>query len=697
MTDHTGPPLRILVVALLLSSGCSVAAPVLAPPEPLTASEGRAVAALIALEDALVYDANLFGAAAESSSPEVRVRAALAAGRIGSDEARPLVRRLLLDPDSAVAASAAFATGLLADSAATARLATLMHPDTARRRPTVAIEAAIALGHIGTAEAAAVLVSFLSSVDPQTTDLQRVAAAALVAAWRAGEPSIEPFARWAESPDGETRWRAAFALARSPGVGAVEALLRLLPDPSPEVRANALRGLSAAAVQRSLVSPDVVVPLLVEALGTDSYPVRIEAARALGTYRSPPALSAIRGLLTDSSSHLAVVAAEALGAMGEAGDSAIPDLSRLAQDPAAPPYLRATALRSLLAMDPSARVALLADLADDPSWRIRAAVVEGLARRRVEAIPDLQTLARDSDARVAAGALQAIVYSLGPDEIGQARPLLLEQVRSPHVAVRIPSLQGLAWLSDPATYPTLLDAYDAARRDEEPEAAVAAIDAIADLGLAGMMTPERAFFARFPRPEAREVHRRALVRFGQAAESAWGPLPEEASPEMRLSYAELVLDWISPTAEETILPRVRLTTEHGVVDLLLLARDAPRTVANYLALAEARFYDGLEWARLVPDFMIQGGDPVGDTTGDPGYSIPDEQNRHRFGTGSAGMALAGPNTAGSQFFLTHSPQPHLDGEFTVFGQVISGQDVVERLLPGDRIVSVREITESDEE
>jgi len=93
----------------------------------------------------------------------------------------------------------------------------------------------------------------------------------------------------------------------------------------------------------------------------------------------------------------------------------------------------------------------------------------------------------------------------------------------------------------------------------------------------------------------------------------------------------------------------------------------------------------------VPDFVVQGGDPRGDGLGGPGYSIRDEINRRRYRRGAVGMALAGPDTGGSQFFIALTPQPHLDGGYTVFGEVVAGMDVADRLLQGDRIERVREV------
>jgi cyclophilin family peptidyl-prolyl cis-trans isomerase len=123
-----------------------------------------------------------------------------------------------------------------------------------------------------------------------------------------------------------------------------------------------------------------------------------------------------------------------------------------------------------------------------------------------------------------------------------------------------------------------------------------------------------------------------------------------------------------------------LNTSEGAVRVELFPGEAPRTVENFTKLAGEGFYDGLTFHRVIPDFMIQGGDPRGDGTGGPGYEFEDEFNDHKVARGALAMANAGPNTNGSQFFIvTADACPWLDGKHTVFGQVVSGQDVVDRI------------------
>ena len=133
-----------------------------------------------------------------------------------------------------------------------------------------------------------------------------------------------------------------------------------------------------------------------------------------------------------------------------------------------------------------------------------------------------------------------------------------------------------------------------------------------------------------------------------------------------------------------------LETSKGTIDLKLYPEHAPKTVNNFVFLARSGFYDTISFHRVIPNFMIQGGDPTGSGSGGPGYRFDDElaENPLTHESGSLSMANAGPNTNGSQFFITHSPQPHLNNRHTVFGKVKSGQAVVDAIDQGDTIQSI---------
>ena len=151
--------------------------------------------------------------------------------------------------------------------------------------------------------------------------------------------------------------------------------------------------------------------------------------------------------------------------------------------------------------------------------------------------------------------------------------------------------------------------------------------------------------------------------------------------------------WSTPPAMKIDVKKnytATIVTNRGTIEVALSAQYAPKTVNNFVFLARDGFYDGVSFHRVISNFMVQGGDPTGSGSGGPGYRFEDETrgNPLKHETGVISMANAGPNTNGSQFFITHAPQPHLNGKHTVFGKVIEGQDVVNAIRQGDVIQRV---------
>lgn len=192
------------------------------------------------------------------------------------------------------------------------------------------------------------------------------------------------------------------------------------------------------------------------------------------------------------------------------------------------------------------------------------------------------------------------------------------------------------------------------------------------------------------------VHRfeEALGLFEAALKEKLEPEQKETTEQFRKMAAGYVDLWKSEQgirtreAKADDLPRILLTTTKGEIELELFENEAPNTVANFIELTSKKYYDGLKFHRVIPGFMAQGGCPRGDGTGDPGYRFKDELSgsiRSHF-RGSLSMANSGPDTNGSQFFLTHLPAEWLNGKHTVFGRVVRGQDVVDRLRVGDAII-----------
>lgn len=139
--------------------------------------------------------------------------------------------------------------------------------------------------------------------------------------------------------------------------------------------------------------------------------------------------------------------------------------------------------------------------------------------------------------------------------------------------------------------------------------------------------------------------------------------------------------------EDVRMTKAIMETDKGTINIEFFDSDAPNTVENFVKLSKDGFYNGLNFHRVIPDFVIQGGCPNGTGTGGPGYKIKCEINPNKHEAGSLSMAHAGRDTGGSQFFICHSPQPHLDGLHTVFGQT-ADMDIVNAIKAGDKIVSV---------
>jgi cyclophilin family peptidyl-prolyl cis-trans isomerase/HEAT repeat protein len=654
------------------------------PPRVLHADDVPAVADLLQLEDERLVDSDLLLQSAASPSAEVRRRTALTMGRLRWAEGMPVLLELLVDPDTAVAATAAFALGHLGDTLAVPALVQAL-TDGSRRSVTVAAEAAAALGKLPTAAGGDALIRVLGETPLSAAD--PMIAEALLAIWRYPRgPDLSPLARWAAAPDAELRWRAAYAMVRRPDPAAVPVLMQLSADMDARVRSLAVRGLTGPLADTAGIPRRDIEPLLLQASEDPDYQVRISAIRSLGTLSGTMAIRRLESLL-GGSDHAALAAAEGLGALGPAAASAAPALEEFAVDPRSPVGLRSAALGALAQVERARGERVAERLAVDPSWRVRAAAGRALARIGPLERAELAQLLRDPDPRVAGTVLEAAV-----DTAGGAGPpsrlLLIEAVASRDTRVRAAGLRGLARLRDPASLPLLLDAYQRSVRDGQIDAALAAIEALGALRAAGSPAAN-AFFHRFSRPHDYRVRQRAEQVFGDLARRHWGPVYPVGTDRPLEDYRELVHRFFIEAGSSRELPRAFIDTGTGTVEIELFAQDAPLTVENFLRLAEDGYFDGQEWPRVVPNFVLQGGDPRGDQTGGPGYAIRDEINRHRYLTGTVGMALSGPDTGGSQFFVTHSPQPHLDGGYTVFGRVVAGQETVEGVQMGERIHRVR--------
>ncbi|MEZ4379756.1 MAG: peptidylprolyl isomerase [Nannocystaceae bacterium] len=213
------------------------------------------------------------------------------------------------------------------------------------------------------------------------------------------------------------------------------------------------------------------------------------------------------------------------------------------------------------------------------------------------------------------------------------------------------------------------------------EARLSALAALAAAKEAGTRGAPRARLSPLLRDPNVSVRRAAasLLGAGEGAD-AWAPAQAEEATAFGPELGAQVDAWLRRPARA-----LRIHTRAGVIEIDLRPAPAPINQANLVALAERGYFDGLTWHRVVPGFVIQGGDPRGDGSGGPGYQVPCEWSDLRYERGVVGVALAGKDTGGSQIFITQRPQPHLDGRYTIVGRVAQGMEVVDAMLAGDRI------------
>ena len=594
--------------------------------------------------------APLAGVLASDSDPEVRQMAAFAIGLIGDAAgAEPLVAALS-DPDAIVHGRAAEGLGLLAHKPAADAIAQMMQTHLA-----AGVLAGIEpddLDHPKPAAVEAVRLGIYALVRLGAYD--QLAAALL-------DANGTPISRW---------WPVAYAFRRIPDPRSGSPLLTLLEGTGAISRAFAARGLGIHKERRA------IAPLIaVVASNAEFIPVRIEAARSLGELGATEAVDTLIKVLAtrkvDPNLRLEIVTA--LGQLG--APASVEILVDLLTEPW--PSIRAAALVALARTDPDMFITVISGLDPDSHWSVRAALASALVNVGLErAHPRLTAMLHDSDQRVIPAVLNALV-ALGAKN---AEAALLERAESEDAVVRVTVANGLARLKSSPGVAALVKAYERADKDPTYIARAAVLAALVELD------PEAAkpllTRALGDRDWALRVRAAALLTKLDPGVDLSAMRPAPAAPLTELNE-------LTPMINPPISPMAYIDTEKGMIQIELAVLDAPRTVTNFVSLARKNFLGGTPFHRIVPNFVVQDGDPRGDGEGGPGYTIRDEINQRPYLRGTVGMALDWEDTGGSQFFITHAPQPHLDGRYTVFGRVVAGMEVIDQLMQWDQIRTVR--------
>ncbi len=614
------------------------------------------------------------------SEPRVRRRAALAVGRVGLPAGVPPLVELLNDPDVEVRQMAAFAIGLIGNRTGVAPLTTALSDPS----PLIQGSAAEALGLIGDSGAADALGKMVAALvqsgavaqpPPAADEARRDTPAA---AFRLGVFALmrlkayDQLAAAVLDSSGKPRttwWPVAFALQRLEDKRSLAALQVLARDADPYTRAFAIKGLGAL---RDRTSVAMLVPLVT----SPDTGVQVEAIRALGKIGDAAAAQPLLRLIQARATAAPIRqdAVEALGGMRAPGlADALIDLLGDTD-----PLVRAAALKAASSVSPENFILILSGLDPDPDWHVRSALATLLGTLpRQSAMPRLMSMISDPDQRVTAVVLSSLVKLNAPG-VGD---ILLDHLKSDDPVVRAAAASGIGELRLPAGAQALPAAYQFALRDSTYVARAATIEAFSKYGIS--VAHSLLDVALGDKDWAVRVRAAALLRQGDPqseAETRIRPAPTRLPPDAYRSPA-----LVSPQFSTQAF----IDTDRGTVQIELAMLDAPLMVDNFVTLARRGFYNGLTFHRVVPDFVVQGGDPRGDGEGGPGYTVRDELSERPYLRGTVGIALDWRDTGGSQFFITESPQPHLDARYTVIGRVVEGMDVVDRLQQNDVIRRIR--------
>jgi cyclophilin family peptidyl-prolyl cis-trans isomerase/HEAT repeat protein len=624
--------------------------------------------------------------------PAVRQRAALAVGRIGDERSVPALTTLLKDADAGVRAMAAFALGEVESIAGADSLVTIVKGDEQGELRARAIEA---LGKIAAALPAEQQARQreLGAVIREAVEVEAQRSSAsgrltillgLTAALRARPADAGPtIAKFLNAADGRIRSDAANTLARLRLKDGNEQLRKLLVgDLDPNVRANAARVLGATDDKASFDA------LLARALDDSDGRVRISAIRALAMLKDRRAAEPlIKRAVTDQNELLEI--ATTLGRVLPQTD----DAAAIAWLREANKKLNHTAPEVEIAFGRIAPAAYLAELSGkefSADWHVTAAVANGLAEVAglPESLATKSELTKTAEARLrkmlasngSDYAIPEVLRALAAFKPGDLKEVLFVGLKNSDAIVRAAAADLLGELP-PAEEITqaLIAAWPRTATDSLNDAALSILDSLAkQKSAAANGAIENALNSS-----------NYLVRARAAALLKTNGRGDFSARIGTVRTKNTTADYRRALARIGRKVHAVVTTSRGSFTIELLPSDAPLTVDNFVHLAQRHYFRGITIHRVVPNFVIQDGDPRGDGNGGPGYQIRCEINEVPYDRATLGMALSGKDTGGSQWFVTHAPQPHLDGGYTVFGRVTAGMDVVDKIVRGDVVRSIR--------
>jgi cyclophilin family peptidyl-prolyl cis-trans isomerase/HEAT repeat protein len=582
------------------------------------------------------------------ADPVVRARATLAVGRLQDSLTVPALVPLVADPAGTVRREAVFALGQVGHRSARATLEGALRD----RDPEVVALALEALGKLGDGAATASLVPFLR----RGTAAQKMRAC-------------------------ESLWR----LADSSGLGP---LLAALGERDPAVRWRVIYALE------KLPAPERIVPAVAPALHDRDPLVRAHAARTLGRERSPLATSALLAALDDVDPAVIVNAVRALQQVADGSVRPGRRLGRLLAH--RDPHVRVTAASALAdsfawvgsADDTLALRAVLRQGMQDSDFATRGACGRALITRlRLAGLDLARPLFSDTIAYVRTAVLEGLRV-LRAEDLGGTPPRAVNALSGAfhtgnHQLVKMTAADVAGSLIGRTRHPAFQPLLAAFRQGVDARDMLLAAACASALGEAGdTVSVPRLAAAYAARGHDADADARIAIRdaLRSLAGRAFADSVERAHPSPAPPASGDSAFHATPRARGAILH-----TSVGTMEWAFFTREAPQTVRNFVTLAQRGYFDSLWVHRVVPDFVIQDGDPSGTGSGGPGYTIRCEYNPLRYEAGMVGMALSGKDTGGSQWFVTLSPQPHLNGRYTIFARVVRGLEVARQVTQGARV------------
>ncbi len=656
-------------------------------------------ARIIQLEDERNLNGNELAKLLKHASPKVRERAALAIGRIGDKRGTAaLIDLLQTEKDESVRAMTAFALGEMEDAAAVPALLAFLEPGkfpiSVRARPVEALGKIASvpanvelLGKATLEQISNRLLEQLPNPEFTLTADKKLTASLTITALMRVRPTaaVEPLTQQLKSGDADIRAQTANALARirQPIASAVPALLGALNDSDHNVRANAARALGVSKDSKA-VEP------LIKSLGDKSEQVQVSAIRALaaiGDKRVVEPLIAFgnqlinqtpgngRNLLSNAN-----LAFEVVGPLGSL------------KDKRALPLIRQIRAAVGVGGSPEAETAI-AKFGEEEffskldysaltktDWRRVINFSQGLKELSPESAKKWFSifLADFDHDKIYARALPELLSAMAKLDPQWTSSNLRRYLQLKDVNARATIAALLARLQNSESLESLIDLMKTTKSDTSNDAMLAVLTALSKY------KSEKAIEAIKTALNDSDhlVRRRAVDLLKQAGAGDFS----DRIGIVKTDHDKLFYQRVAARLNKKVTATIH--TDKGAVTMELFPSDAPITVDSFVTLARKGYFNNVTFHRVVPNFVIQGGDPQGTGEGGPGYQIRCEVNMKVYGRGALGMALSGKDTGGSQFFITHSPQPHLDGGYTVFGQVTKGIEVVDRIARGDRIEKI---------